>query len=99
MEAGDVHLVSFDAPRTEQKVHVQVSSPDVPIDVHVVLQKDQDQARSDVLNYKKPTGSLVSKEKSREASLDATIPAGSGFAVLLSGAGKKTPVTVKVTGR
>jgi hypothetical protein len=98
VDAGNVQTISIDPPRSEQKVHVSVKSPGVPLDVYVVLDKDLPAIRETLLNQQRPEKSLASKMRSEEADLDATIPAKNGFSVLLTGAQKANSVQVKVTG-
>jgi hypothetical protein len=95
---GDVQLVLVDPPRSEQKVHITAASSGSPVDVYVVLDKDKEAAKQALLDGKKPAAVLVSETKTRDASLEATIPAKSGFAILLGGASKSSEVKVKVTG-
>src|SRR5947209_6330543 len=99
LSSGDVQLILIDPPKREQQVSVMVSPVGSPIDVYVVLDKDSEAGKQALLDHKKPAGSLASKTKTQEATLEATIPANSGFAILLGGASKSTRVTVNVTGR
>jgi hypothetical protein len=99
LEAGDVQLLAIDPPKREQKVTVTVTSSGSPISVYVILGKDKEAAKQALLDSKKPTGALASNVKTQEATLEATIPANTGFGVLLGGASKSSQVKVKVTGR
>ena len=99
LEAGDVQLLSIDPPKQEQKVTVTVSSSGSPISVYVVSGKDKEAAKQALLDLKKPAGALASNAKTQEATLEATVPANTGFGVLLGGASKSSQVKVKVTGR
>jgi hypothetical protein len=96
---GEVQSLMIDAPKREQKVSVTVSSAGSPIDVYVVLDKDKEAGKQALLDHKKPAGSLASKTKTQDATLEVAIPANTGFAILLGGASKNSRVTVKVTGR
>ena len=99
LSEGEVQSILVEAPKKEQKVSVTASSAGSPIDVYVVLDKDKEAGKQALLDRKKPASSLASKVKTREATLEATIPANTGFAILLGGASKSNHVTVKVTGR
>jgi hypothetical protein len=99
LREAEVQSLTVDAPKKEQKVTITVSSAGSPIDVYVVLDKDKEAGKQALLDYKKPTGSLAGKTKTQDATLEATIPAKTEFAVLLGGANKSTRVTVKVSGR
>ena len=62
-------------------------------------EKDKEAAKQALLDRKKPAASFAGKVKTQEATLEATIPANTGFAILLGGASKNSQVKVKVTGR
>jgi hypothetical protein len=98
---GDVKNLQIDAPRADQKVHVAVTSSDCPVDVYVVLQKDHDSVDQTLLAGNKPDAKkvLASQEKTRDASLEATVPAKSGYSIFFAGATKPTTVSVQVSGR
>ena len=97
-----VHTIQFDAPRSDQKVTVTMSSPGALVEVYVVLEQNREAAVQSLDQGKRPAKEqiLASSEKTEEATLEATVPARSAFAVLLnSKAGKTAQVKVKVTGR
>ena len=96
---GEVQSIAVDAPKTEQKVSVSVVSSGSPVDVYVVLDKDKETGKQALLDRKKPAESLASKVKTQDATLEATVPANTGFAVLLGNASKPSQVKVKVAGR
>src|SRR5262245_432385 len=83
LDAGDVQWISIDSPKREQRVSVTVTSSGSPVDVYVVLGKDKEAAKQALLDTKKPTESLANKVKTRESTLEVTIPANTGFAVLV----------------
>ena len=97
--AGDVQAFPVDAPRREQKVSVAVTSSNSPLDVYIVLEKDQEATKQALLAYRKPASVLAGMEKTQEARLEATIPARNAFVVMLGGATKDTSVKLKLTGR
>ena len=98
LNEGDVREIVIDGPRGEQLVTVSVNA-DSPVDVYVVLEGDLEKTRNTLMNQKTPTGELACKRAVRNDSLEATIPARSNFAVLLSGARKRTDVKLKIMGR
>jgi hypothetical protein len=101
LEPGAIKMYEIDAPRSQQKVRVDVDSAQ-PIDVDVALESDSAAVRQFLERERKadkggtPTGLLAGKQGVSQGSVEATIPAGKGFSVLLSGAKKKTEVKVKV---
>jgi hypothetical protein len=99
LDEGQVQSIAIDAPKREQKVSVTVTSSGSPIDVYVALDKDKEAGKQALLDRQKPAQSLAHKVKTQEANLEATIPANTGFAILLGGANKNSRVSVKVTGR
>ncbi len=99
MEAGDVKSFPVDPPRSEQKVTVTVTSTIAPVNVYLVLEKDQEAALKALDHYQKPVNPLASQEKTQDATLEATVPAKTGYVVLLAGATKDTEVKIKITGR
>jgi hypothetical protein len=99
LDEGQVQSILIDPPKREQNVSITAKSTGSPIDLYVVLDKDKEPAKQALLDRKKPAAALASKTKTQDAALEVTIPANTGFAVLLGGAGKSSHVTVKVTGR
>jgi hypothetical protein len=99
LDATEYKSLEFDAPARDQKVAVTVIASGSPVDVYLVLQKDQAAAEK-ALTLQKHLGiALARKEQTENATLEAIIPARNAFAVLISGARKACEVTVKVTGR
>jgi hypothetical protein len=98
VDAGDVQAIVIDPPRSEQKVTVTATSSSCPVSVYLVLERDQSQARQTMMDYKAPTGALAGQEKTQDATLEATIPAKNGFAVLIGGATRSTQVNLHVKG-
>jgi hypothetical protein len=98
---GDVKNLQIDAPRSDQKVRVTLASSDSAINAYLVLQKDHDAVDQALQagNRPDPSAVLASQEKAKEATLEATVPAKSGFSIFFNGATKPTTVSVQVTGR
>jgi hypothetical protein len=86
------------AAQKEQKVSILVRTNAVPVNVFVVLEKDVDVLRGQLENDQTPTVNIIAKkEKLQEGTVEATIPAGSGFAVVLTNRGsKKAEVMLKI---
>jgi hypothetical protein len=99
MGPGDVKSFSVDPPRREQKVTVSFKSTETPVDVYVLLDKDLEAASNAIQNFKAPQGVLASKMKSRDGSVEATIPAKTAFGVIVAGSNKDTSVDVKIAGK
>jgi hypothetical protein len=100
VEPEQVKAITIDPPRGDQKVSVTASSPGVPVSVYLVLEKDRQAAIGALENYKTPANVLASKEKVEQATLEATVPAKNGYAILLTASGgKKADVKLKVTGQ
>jgi len=50
-------------------------------------------------NQKTPAAQLAGKKAIQNETIEASIPAGNKFAVMLTGARKRTDVRLKITGR
>ncbi len=98
LDEGQVQSISVDPPKREQKVSVTATSSSSPIDVYVVLDKDKEAGKQALLDRRKVAAALASQTKTQSATLEVTIPANTGFAILAGGAGKSSHVTVKVRG-
>lgn len=100
VEPGNVYVLTVDAPRSDQQVTVTAASPGVPINVYLVLEKDVEEARQALDRDKKPARPLAAQEKTESATLQATVPAQNGYAVVLtSAAGKKAEVKLHLAGK
>lgn len=99
LDEGQVQSLSIDAPKREQKASVTATSSTAPINVYVVLDKNKEAAKQALLDRRQPAEALARQVKTQDATLEATIPANTRFAVLLGGASKHTQVKVKITGR
>src|SRR5262249_13148325 len=100
LDPAAVQSFPIDAPIRDEQVKVKVSSPGAPVNVYVVLQKDQTAAEDALEVGKAPASSLGGKDKVEDATLDATVPAKSPFAVVLGNTSAKTAqVKMTITGR
>ena len=100
LEIGLVQQIKVEAPNREQKVKVEFSSPGVPIDVWVLLQANEAAVKEKLLAHKRPADAdlLAAREGADSGTLEATVPAGKAYEVMVSGARKKTDVKVRITG-
>jgi hypothetical protein len=96
-----VHDVDVDAPTREQKVAVEFSSPGVPVDVWVVLTEKKPAVKNKLMGRMRPDDAdvLGGKEQSESGTVEATVPAGKEYTVLVGRASKKTEVKLKVMGK
>ena len=98
---GDVEVLQIDGPSKQQKVTVTVTTT-FPVNVHIVPESEHNAAMSALPLNKKldPSQVLGSMEKMETGmSVEGTVPAKAGYSVIVSGATKKTEVTLKITGR
>lgn len=83
IKKGELYAeAEFKAPKKEQSVKVTAGC-DVPISVYVILMDDKEGAVRALLKEQQPKKTMAEEEKTKEASFEATIPAGKGFAVLV----------------
>jgi hypothetical protein len=82
-------------------VKVEVKSDSSPVAVFLVLEDDAETVKKNVLHGTTPDKAKVlarTDKNSQEATLEATVPAKKGFAVVLGDASKDTQVNLKITG-
>jgi hypothetical protein len=91
-----------------KKVKVEVTTQGVPLQIYVVKSQDEDASRQALLDYKNPANSLAKWEEpaiklnapaETTMGVETTIPAKTGFAVLITGAKKSCEVKLRITGR
>jgi hypothetical protein len=98
--AGNIHEIGYSAPRYQQKLTVNVSSPGAPVTVYLVREGDESTAAQNKMNAgKEPVAPFAGKEKAEDITLEATIPAGTAYVLLIRSDKKNADVKVKVTGR
>jgi hypothetical protein len=98
LEFGDIKQAAIiDAPSGEQKIRVQIDATE-PIDVDVALVSNFPEIEKALTSHKRPDAGkvLASKQDFKSDSVDATIPAGKSYTVILSGAKKTSQVKLKV---
>ena len=78
----EVKHVNVDPPKKEQKLKVTIASPDAPVNVYIVLEKDIGLASRQMEDFRKPANALAGQDQASDATLEATIPANEGFAIL-----------------
>jgi hypothetical protein len=99
VESGQLQFLEFDPPRYDQKVTVQVTAKGAPVSAYVVRTDDRSAAEEALLSGQAPKSALAGKDKADDMTLEATVPAKTGFVVILKAHGSNADVTVKVTGR
>lgn len=97
LEPGDILQPAIvDGPRSQQKIRVEVTATE-PIDVDVALESDASDVISGLRASKRPAGKvLATKQGVKSDTMEATIPAGKSYTVIVSGAKKKSEVKLKV---
>lgn len=98
IDPGAPFTVNWDPPRYDQKLTVTVTSPGRPVSAYLVKESDQEAATKALQEGKKPPAALASQENAEEINLSATIPAKTGFTLVLV-SNRKAEVRVKVVGR
>jgi hypothetical protein len=92
------HIVS--APTSTQKVRVEVTATDAPVNVYVMLEKDAEKTEDEIGVIKKgaklPEAVLGHALETKDATLEVTIPAKQEYRVLVTVVTKPTRVTVKI---
>lgn len=95
----EVKSLILDPPRYDQKVTVHLSSPGAPVSAYLVLESEMTAAQDLMEKEKSPVSPLAGKDKAEDITLEATVPASKGYALLIKAEGKKAEVKVKLTGR
>jgi hypothetical protein len=99
VEGTGWNTLDSDPPRYEQKVTVTVSSPEAPLDVYLVKAADKEAMQEALDKDKDKPVALAKQEKAKETTLEATVPAKTGFTIFLVGTtGKTVQAKVKVVG-
>jgi hypothetical protein len=99
IKAGEVRSLGLTAPSRSQKVKVTITPTGGPIDAYIVKDPDGKYGDNPPLN-KPPTADVLASKMSstEEFTLEATVPARTGYAVLLH-ANKQAEVKIKLVGR
>jgi hypothetical protein len=98
LDIGDIkEPAQVSAPSGQQKIRVEINATE-PIDVDVALEEQAVEARKSLTAGKRPDAGkvLASKQGVKTETLEATIPAGKDYTVILSGARKKSEVKLKL---
>jgi hypothetical protein len=88
LPGGETKMFNIDPIRREQTIKVEVTSNDEPVSVVVILEKEKNSAKAP----------LAKLEKTKQGTLDATIPANEEAVVVVGGVpqGKKTHVKLTI---
>jgi hypothetical protein len=88
------------APASAQKVRVEVTATDAPVNVYVMLEKDADKTEEEVGTARKenklPEAVLAHALSTKDANLEVTIPAKQEYRVFVTVVQKPTKITVKI---
>ena len=90
VEALGFKAYTIDPAKKEQKVTVTVSSPGVPVNVYLVLEKDRAEVEKALEEHQRPKNVLGSQEKTEQATVEGTVPGGVAASVLLYNPSTKT---------
>ena len=96
VDPAEIKGTVIDGPKSEQKIKVEFNSTASPINVHVVLGKDDSKVIEELFKPAPKLDIRGKAEKSQSGTVEATIPAGQDYGVYLSGAKKKTQVSLKI---
>ena len=101
LSVGETQADRIDAPIREQQITVTVTATGSPVNVYIVPESAHAETMTALTNLKKPDAAKVlgSKEKVENDTIEATIPAKTGFSVFISGAKKQAEVTMKIVGK
>jgi hypothetical protein len=97
LDQGKDHFVNLDAPKYDQTVALTLTS-DVPVDVYVFLERDQDEVDRLVTLGKSSEKLLASRTKVQSDSLEAKIPAKERAVVMLRPS-KSGTANLKIVGK
>ena len=96
LDTGGYKTLEITAPLSEQKVKVTLTA-DQAVNIYVLLEKDMPKGKGDDFDPDMMKVTFIASQKNaKDASLDATIPAKEKYVIIVSGATKKTNVTVKI---
>jgi len=99
LDPTEIHEMEFDPPRYEQKLTVTVQSSGFPVSAYLVRTEDKDPAITGLNKDQVLSSVLAKQEKATDMTLSATIPAKTGFTLLLKAGTKGADVKVKTVGR
>ena len=97
LDRDERRYVEMDAPKSEQKVAVQVTATE-KVSVYIVLENE-------LRDFDKKNGTfdtnkaLKSQKEVKSETFEVTVPAGKKFGVVVAAEGKKTDVKVVVDGK
>jgi hypothetical protein len=83
VETGGIKAVIYDAHKKAKKVRVEVHAQGTAVDAYLLLEKDRAAAEEAIAKDGEPAAALAAAKKVQDGTLEATIPAGSAFAVVV----------------
>lgn len=96
VKPGEWVKVDYSAPKKDQMVVIDFTATGGPVSAYLVLEKDIEAAEKAVDTNRMPANTLAAREKAVSGKLEATIPAGANFVLLVvSSSGKAANVQVK----
>jgi hypothetical protein len=98
VEIGSINTIHIDGPRYDQKVTVEFTSSDGPVGVYVCLRKDEREVGADADTGHTHPAALGSVARAVSGTIEVSIPAKQEFSIMVFAAGKRTTVSLKITG-
>lgn len=98
LEPGDAKALTLVDLKKDKKISVEVKSDGAPVDVYLVLEKDEKVGLDGLPYGKKPPNALQSKTKVEKETLEVTMPENTGLSILIFNSPenrKKASVAVK----
>jgi len=103
MESQEVREVGFDPPAYAQRLTVTVEPASAGVKTYLVKQADEANVKEALSAEKEPAENLLiawrGSDKAEAYSFEATIPAKTGYTVLLKTGAKPTEVKLTIVGK
>jgi hypothetical protein len=98
VKTDEISMLTVDPAPRDQTIKVEFESAPAAVSVYVLLEKDKEMATQQIRTKAgPPTNVLGFKEKSKQDSFEAVVPANSRAMVFIGRASKDTQVKVKLT--
>jgi len=100
VEGAGYNELTVDPAKSAQTVAVEFESKGNPVNVYLVLGKDEDAAKGDLKKGGPPANVVAKLEKSEQGTVEAKVPANEKLLVYLTSSnGKDANVNVKLTNK